>query len=423
MKRFLLYSIILIATIMSVSAAERVVEHRVVVDIPFHLAGGDKDDIRYDIDSVALARSIYDLQLLAKDLTTVVKRVEIYGSVSPEGTVRKNKELCKERIATAEGLVRECLKLDESIVVTYDDRYIPWHSYLLPAITADKDVPYRDELLKLVYRPADAKGRDHRRVMLKRSHGGKLWRVVEERYFDHMRKGGAIITVERRLNGDILSACDIFNGGVEPVLLGDISIEPIKVEEKAQATESVVLQSEAPRHAISIKTNAAAVVALITNIGFEVKLAPRWSLDVMGAYSPYNMVVKDRKIRLFGIRPEARFWWGEPMKRGHFIGLHGFTSAFNVQLNDKVRLQDPNHALWGVGLAYGYALPLGKKEHWGVEFTLGLGYARIKYDKYEGIENGRFIERNTVNYFGPTRLGVNFYYRFDIEGKKGAKRK
>ena len=422
MKRFLLYSIIFIVTAISVSAAERVVEHRVVVDIPFRLAGGDEADIRYDLDSVAFARSLRDLQLLASDKTSVVKRVEFYGSVSPEGTVRFNRQLCKERIATAESFVRKRLNLDKSVQVDYDNRYIPWHKYLLPAIKADKTIPYRDELLEIVYRPANAKGRDNRRVMLKRAYGGKLWNVVKDRYFEHIRKGGAIIMIERIVHDDIVSLGDIFNGGVEPVSLSDISIEQIAVE-VSPAVESEALQPEVPRHAISIKTNAVSVAALITNIGFEVKLAPRWSLDVMGAYSPYNMIASNRKIRVFGIRPEARFWWGEPMKRGHFIGLHAFTSAFNVQINDKVRLQDPNHALWGVGLAYGYAMPLGKKERWGVEFTLGLGYARIKYDKYEGAENGRFIERNLVNYFGPTRLGVNFYYRFDIDGKKSVRRK
>ena len=160
------------------------------------------------------------------------------------------------------------------------------------------------------------------------------------------------------------------------------------------------------------------MAALVANLGVEFKLAKHWSLEIIGAYSPYNLIVQNRKIRLFGIRPEVRYWWGEPMKRGHFLGLHGLTSAFNIQLNDKARYQDPNHAAWGVGIAYGYALPLGKKENWGVEFTLGLGYARIKYDKYDGGFNGQFIERKRVNYYGPTRLGINFSYRFDIDKNK-----
>ena len=247
-------------------------------------------------------------------------------------------------------------------------------------------------------------GPNTRYANILRADNNKLWRVLEERYFDHVRRGGAVITVDRHVYDNLLAVADPFGEGVLEVPTSYISAEH-KEEIK-------------PTSAISLKMNAAGVAALVANLGVEFKLAPHWSLEVMGAYSPYNLIVKDRKIRLFGIRPELRYWWGEPMKRGHFLGLHGLTTAFNVQLTDKARYQDPNHAAWGVGLAYGYALPLGKKENWGVEFTLGLGFARIKYDKYDGALNGQFIERKRVNYYGPTRLGVNFSYRFDIEKNK-----
>lgn len=396
----------LIATaIVSVSAKERVVEHCIVVDIPFSLAGGTAEHIRFDMDSVRLAHSLRELELLDADEQSVIKRVEFYSSVSPEGTRNINTRLSKERIATAENIIRSRLTLPMNVEVVRNERYIPWSDGLLPAIKADKSVPYRDELLSLCAAQPDAQGEDSRLERLKSARGGELWEIVQERYFDHLRRGGAVITVERVINDELISK-DIF-GEMPPIVLDGM---PSGAAQK----ESV----KSANHAISIKMNAAAVAALITNIGIEVKLAPRWSLDLMGAYSPYNMIVPNRKIRLFGGRPEVRFWWGEPMKRGHFLGLHGFASAFNVQLGNKARYQDPNHVLWGAGLAYGYALPLGKKERWGVEFTIGLGYARIKYDKYDGAINGQFIERKTVNYYGPTRLGVNFSYRFDIEGKQ-----
>jgi hypothetical protein len=237
-----------------------------------------------------------------------------------------------------------------------------------------------------------------------------------------MRKGGAIITVERKIFEKAEPVIEAEKQTVTALEINSTEETTTKVQNnETSLTEPTAQEVEVIKsnksHAFSIKTNAAAVAALIANIGVEIKLAPRWSLDLMGAYSPYDMFAYNRKIRLFGGRPEVRFWWGEAMKRGHFLGLHGFASAFNVQLNNKARYQDPNHALWGVGLAYGYALPLGKKENWGVEFTLGLGYARAKYNKYDGAKNGQYIEQKVINYFGPTRLGINFSYRFDIEGK------
>ena len=86
--------------------------------------------------------------------------------------------------------------------------------------------------------------------------------------------------------------------------------------------------------------------------------------------------------------------------------------------NDKYRYQDPNHAIWGIGVSYGYAMPLGKNKRWGVEFTIGLGYMDVTYDVYEGVHNGKYLRTETVNYWGPTRLGVNFSYRIDYKKNK-----
>jgi hypothetical protein len=88
-----------------------------------------------------------------------------------------------------------------------------------------------------------------------------------------------------------------------------------------------------------------------------------------------------------------------------------------VQLNDKYRYQDPNHAIWGLGLSYGYAMPLGKDTNWGVEFTIGFGYMDITYDVYEGVYNGKYLRTETRNYFGLTRLGIDFSYRFNMDKK------
>ena len=113
------------------------------------------------------------------------------------------------------------------------------------------------------------------------------------------------------------------------------------------------------------------------------------------------------------MQPEVRYWWGETMVKGHFVGVHVPVAGFNVQVNDAYRYQDPNRALWGVGVSYGYAMPLGKNKKWGVEFTVGVGYMDVVYDVFEGCHNGKLLRTERQNYFGPTRLGVNFSYRID----------
>jgi hypothetical protein len=190
-------------------------------------------------------------------------------------------------------------------------------------------------------------------------------------------------------------------------------IHPCKASAQGCDNDSMTTYSSERVPLMNIKTNAVEAAALIANLGVEFRLSERISLDVIGHYSPYDYFNRQRKIRILAIQPEVRYWWGEPLVRGHFIGLHAPVAGFNIQLNDHYRYQDPNHALWGVGISYGYAMPLGKSGRWGVEFTVGVGYLDIKYNTYEGVCNGKYLSTKRENYFGPTRLGINFSYRID----------
>ena len=105
------------------------------------------------------------------------------------------------------------------------------------------------------------------------------------------------------------------------------------------------------------------------------------------------------------------------MAEGHFFGLHTHVVGFNVSINDRGRYQDPNHALWGMGLSYGYAFSLGKAERWGVEFTVGAGFAEYSYDSYRNWENGPLFDSGSGHYWGITRAGINLSYKWFVPRK------
>ena len=134
-------------------------------------------------------------------------------------------------------------------------------------------------------------------------------------------------------------------------------------------------------------------------------------------YSPYTTHEKYR-VRTFTAQPEFRYWF-DRLNYKHFIGVHGIVTLFNVSAGESLRYQtmrDENgnyHPLLGVGLSYGYAWFLDKKEHWCMEFTVGVGYAYIQYDKFYNVENGKCFDNGVFHYGGLTKLGLNIAYRFD----------
>lgn len=173
------------------------------------------------------------------------------------------------------------------------------------------------------------------------------------------------------------------------------------------ATKKISKVPEANRY-IAIKNNLAYQGVAVSNLAVEVQCSEHLSVELPLIWSFWDME-QEHGIRTFALQPEARWWTGNEVGRGHFFGVHAHVAWFNVKWNDN-RYQSNSRPLLGAGISYGYKLPFG--EHWGAEFSLGAGYANMKYDTYYNIDNGAKIDTRIRNYWGITRLGLSLVYRF-----------
>lgn len=370
--------------------------------------------------------SIYNA--LKNDTTITIEAVEFIGTASPEGNSSLNSRLSRARMLEVEKYVRKHISFDDKII-TYNDRYVDW-DHLIELVEADQTLPMREEVLKIVKNSyidvKDAKGQsvDGSVQELKKLNKGLVWRELLNRYFVKMRTGAVIFLTYTDIPVIIEREPEV---GIEIVSDSCSYDEEFIVEESAPAEEPVVkktdfamavspvletLHSTVQKNPImSIKTNLLAYSTLIPNLGVEVRLADHWSAEITALYSPFDLFVYNRKTRLLAMNSEVRYWFGgESMRKGHFVGFHVPIAGFNIQLDDDFRYQDPNHALWGLGLNYGYTLPLGNNQKWSLDFTIGFGYMDLRYDVYEGVYNGKFIRSEMKHYFGPTRIGINISY-------------
>lgn len=161
---------------------------------------------------------------------------------------------------------------------------------------------------------------------------------------------------------------------------------------------------------VAVKTNLAAWAGTIINLAADVQVACHWSVELPVLWCPWHVTDK-HAVKTFVVQPEARYWLRTP-GAGHFFGLHAHMGWFNVKW-DRDRYQDTSRPLLGAGISYGYLLPLSA--HWAGEFTLGAGYANLKYDTYYNIDNGARIDTRTKNYWGITRVGLSVVYRFNLK--------
>ena len=189
----------------------------------------------------------------------------------------------------------------------------------------------------------------------------------------------------------------------------EVKSEPEQTDKPMQTDESVSAPQTSSRY-VAVKTNLTAWAGTIMNLAADVQVSEHFSVELPVLWCPWHVSSK-HAVKTFTIQPEGRYWLARPGK-GHFFGVHAHIGWFNVKWN-RDRYQDTSRPLLGAGISYGYLLPLG--EHWAGEFTLGAGYANMKYDTYYNIGNGARIDTRTRNYWGITRVGISVVYRFNLK--------
>ena len=164
----------------------------------------------------------------------------------------------------------------------------------------------------------------------------------------------------------------------------------------------------------ALKTNVLYDALSNINLGFEVRMGDRLTLDVPINYNPW-VYADNKRINHILIQPEIRYWTAEPFN-GHFVGLHGHFAHFNTGgirapfgLWKEWRTSRYQGNLYGIGGAYGYQWVLSKRLN--IEATLGVGYFHAIYDRFECQECGESTGTNlTKDYFGLTKAGISLIY-------------
>lgn len=166
---------------------------------------------------------------------------------------------------------------------------------------------------------------------------------------------------------------------------------------------------------IAVKNNLLYDITLTPNIGVEMGLSDRSTLNISGGYNPFNLG-DYKRFKHWLVQPEYRYWLCEKFN-GTFVGLHLHGGEFSVAdiklpFNFMSQLQDHKYE----GYFYGGGLSIGRQwilsSRWGLEAVLGLGYARVEADKYKCEECGEKLKSGSYNYFGPTKTSISIIYFF-----------
>lgn len=163
---------------------------------------------------------------------------------------------------------------------------------------------------------------------------------------------------------------------------------------------------ESPRWAV--KTNLLFNATTTMNLGVEVRISPKYTIELTGSYNPWSWP-DNRKWKSIIVQPEFRYWVFDPFA-GHFIGVHMHWAHYNFGNLPFGSLKDNRYQgdLYGAGFSYGYSWYLGKR--WALEATLGAGYAYMEYQKFDRTVCGTCFGWESKHYIGVTKLGLNLSF-------------
>lgn len=163
----------------------------------------------------------------------------------------------------------------------------------------------------------------------------------------------------------------------------------------------------------ALKNNLLYDATSTPNLGFEVGLGKKVTLDVSAGYNPFEF--KDqKKLKHWLAMPEVRYWTCEKFN-GTFLGIHALGGQFNIEgiklpFGIFPNLKDHRYDgyLYGGGLTIGHQWILSKR--WSLEAAIGVGYARVHYDKYSCGVCGTLEETANSNYWGVTKAALSIIY-------------
>lgn len=217
-----------------------------------------------------------------------------------------------------------------------------------------------------------------------------------------------------------------------PAEVAPVTATEIKVPEQPEALPELTLVEQPLREPmLSVKTNLLYDLFTMPDFGFapilnvRVEYYPRNSRwTVVGEYD-FPWWKRDSRHDYFQILnwqlETRRYFRHDGTHTGHYLSGYAMVGIYDISLDAERGWQGEGGSL---GLGYGYAMPLGSKGRWKLDFHVQLGYYYGRYDPYHAgdpylgkyyydwdkpIE--RFKRRNhTLNYFGPTGVGVTLSY-------------
>ena len=351
------------------------------------------------------------LNLCKSDSSLIIKEIIIISSSSIEGPRSFNEKLSNDRyLSFMKYLKNNNINISE-YPVNIISKGANWN--LFENMIENSNSVYKTDLIKIL----DNDETDLIRLeKFKKLSNGKAFSYLKKEIFPKMR------FININVNYDSIK--------VVPVLIIPEDTELISVEE-----EIINQPFETPEYIkkplFAVKTNLLYDAMTALNIGVEVPIRKHWSIAGEWIFPWWKhdrnkLNVKPSRLEVLCGTLEGRYWFGDREDRrdltGWFTGLFGGGGIYDLQWKAKGYQGD----FFMAGVSGGYAHKIGKRtNNLSMEYSLGLGYFRSHYTKYESyyfpdkIWHPKCKHKGVYSWTGPIRAEISLVWMINYKSKKG----
>ncbi len=265
-------------------------------------------------------------------------------------------------------------------------------------VTADKNVPDREEVLMLIQYHYGSF--DRLTELLRYLNGGRVYRYLSQVIFP--RIGRCMIKSEELPIADIRMPEKM----LPMVYISAERIVPSAVlmtqEKKTDTSRKVI---------VALKNNILYDLVLAPNVEVELSIGRKWSLNTEYKCPWWLNSRHSFCYQLLSGGMEVRYWLGNRNMRdkltGHFLGGYTEGGVYDFQLKEENGIRGKYYA--ASGLTYGYARRIAGRL--AIECSLGIGYLMTEYRKYTSYK-GDLVWTNGGRYhfIGPTKAKVSLVW-------------
>lgn len=360
--------------------------------------------------------------------------IELFGSASPEGDLRFNTWLAKERAGRLKAFLYNKRpeifhdNIDWNITYAYED----WSQAV--DLLKQSNIKYREEAIEVMenapYYTYDKSNRvvGSKKKTLMELHGGRLWKEMDKTIFPYCRCADLHLIIRRPkpAKAEPVVVVKEEKPIEKPAIVDTVKADTIKEEVKEEPWRQPML---------AVKTNLLLYGLYMSKYGWApvpniaVEYLPRTGHYTVGASLDIPWFRNYENHKFFQVRNwqiEGRRYFRESAQYwGWYVQAYAHIATWGVGFNKEEGWQGES---FGGGIGGGYVMPISKDKHWKLEFNLQLGYVRTKYDPYvyghpaDGAEDGWYYydwkldpdlfstRRYKHNWLGPTRVGVTLSY-------------